>query len=146
MLKIDYSTLNKKVSDYDSMSISGKYSMSNRIFNTLINADREKVKEVLLNSGMNDLYSRAESLVFASVKKGMNIVADSNKREITLIFKDEKKDQQASFFEIENLVSKMTSDNLERLIVLGFFMNEEKMITIQSYNLISSEISGIINE
>jgi hypothetical protein len=25
-------------------------------------------------------------------------------------------------------------------------MNEEKMITIQSYNLISSEISGIINE
>ena len=146
MLKINYDTLNSKTSHYSSLDIKEKYVLSNKIFNMVATTDKQSLESTLEKSGVKELFERAEVLVLSKAQQGMIIVPEPRKREITLVFSSIDNDVTGPFFEISKLAERMGSTNVEKLLILGFFMNEDKMNVIQAYNLLSNEISGLIND
>lgn len=146
MLRVNYEILKEKTNNYDSLSIGEKYSLGNKVYNLIATADKDKVNNVLEKVGLKKLFKNATDIVIINIEKGMTIVPDSSQRQITLIFPKESQDKSDAYFEVVNLANKMGKDIIEKLIIIGFFMIEENMEIIQSYNLLSSEISEILND
>lgn len=145
MLKVNYDVLKEKTNNYDSLSIGDKYSLGSKVYNLMATADKDKINSILEQVGLKRLFKNATETVLINVKKGMTIVPESNQRQMTLIFPKETQDASSAYFEIVDLAEKMGKDNLEKLVIVGFFMSEENMEIIQAYNLLSPEVSEILN-
>ena len=146
MLKVNYEVLNSKVSNFNSLKTGEKYALSNKVFNMLSTADKRKIEDVLVKSTIKDLYDRAESLVLAKTNEGMILVPETLTRIMTLVFSSNDQDTTGSFFEVSTLAKKLSEDPLENLVIIGFFMDEDRMNIIQAYNLLSPEITGMLND
>lgn len=141
---VNINILNSKLFNFENLSIKEKYIISKKVFDTLNNSDKEALISILDNSGISSLYKRALSIVSFNIKKNMVIVPEFYIRNISLLFNDSSLDKTGDFFEIVDLAKKMSKDILTQSIIIGFFMDEEKMTVIQSYFLLNPEIKGII--
>lgn len=144
MLKFNIDEIKRKISDYSKKTIGEKYVLSNKIYNTFLIIDPKFIDDVFSKTKIDILYKNATMIVSKNISNGMVVVPNLLNRDLTLIFKDESKDVTEPFFEIVDLVEKLTKDNLERLILIGFFMNEDRMAIIQSFNILTNEIMGIL--
>lgn len=143
MLKANYEILEKKLEGFDSLPVGEKYLRSEKLYKTLEVADTDKINSVLKETGVELLYKSAEQDVMTELKKDMKIVS-SKARQLNLLYPNEKKDAVISFFEVSNLADKLGKSNLEKSIIIGFFMNEERMNIIQIFNHLSPKISAIV--
>lgn len=141
---VNYQTLNLKIADFETKTKREKFETAQLVYKTLAQFDPEKVREVLINREVLKIYDRAKFLVEDQVKKGMILYPDPQKNLMGLLFPDSQKDVLEDFFDIEKFAKKLGKDLLEIVIILGFFMNESRMNTIQAYNLLTEEVRDLL--
>lgn len=144
MLKINKETLNKNLEGFSSLPIKDQYQKSLRVFEALNTANNIEVENILSSTGFKSIYKKAESLFKEESDKGMKLFPQLQSLQIALVYPEASQDSVVNFFEVSQLVNKLTESNLERAIVMGFLMNEYRMIVIQVYNHFTNHISDII--
>jgi len=138
MVTLNREILLKKAIEISSYELGQKYIWANKIYQSLLLADPEDVNRILDKTKISELYQVAAAYVNVQIKQGMLILTD--RRNINLIFENKEKDLSVNFFEINDLAKKVTTDPLEQLIVLGFFMKEESMSIIQAYQALTGKV------
>lgn len=137
-MQINYSMLDEKIRGYEKFSIGEKYKMGELVVKALSIGDKVRLAQILKETGIESLYEKACDKVDFETKQGMRLVPMD--REMFLIFRDESKDNKREFFEICELAEKLGKSALDKLVIIGYFMNQERMNIIQAYQILTGAV------
>lgn len=139
-MQVNFDRLQNKVKEVlnSNLPVGQVYVFAKKVHD-VVNLGNKELMTKIYQEKIAPIYERAQEEVNHLLASKAVIVPEHSQRAISIIFPNENSDKSGNFFEVKTLAEKLSNDDIERMVILGFFLCEERMTIIQAYNLIAEE-------